>query len=235
MTSADLLWACREAASRLELVGADVVEVSAPGSSSSPVGGARSARARGRAAPWRRVDLPQRPSPRPGGFSCRWRRAPPTARPSHRRAARATSAPRRRDPRSDRLRLRRRCFGSPRGRLLELSGLEDAQLSWADPAEGGDAVPNPVLVGDERKPPPGVACLNPTEPRPSRPPRGRPGRDRGSRPAARSGSSASRRARGRRRSAPSALVVLLAAELAPQPEPEHALRQAAIASTIAAL
>jgi arginase family enzyme len=32
MTSADLLWACREAASRLELVGADVVEVSAPGS-----------------------------------------------------------------------------------------------------------------------------------------------------------------------------------------------------------
>jgi agmatinase len=35
MQSADLLWACRELASRLELVGADVVEVipTAPGSS----------------------------------------------------------------------------------------------------------------------------------------------------------------------------------------------------------
>jgi agmatinase len=35
MTSADLLWACRTVASRLELVGAEVVEVipTAPGSS----------------------------------------------------------------------------------------------------------------------------------------------------------------------------------------------------------
>ena len=32
MTSGDLLWACRELASRLELVGADVVEVLPSGS-----------------------------------------------------------------------------------------------------------------------------------------------------------------------------------------------------------
>ena len=37
MTSADLLWACREAASRLELAGADVVEVLPPAIGSADV------------------------------------------------------------------------------------------------------------------------------------------------------------------------------------------------------
>ena len=51
--------------------------------------------------------------------------------------------------------------GQPRLRCVELVGLEHLELAGADPAERGDRVPHPVLVGDDGEPLPGRPVLEP--------------------------------------------------------------------------
>src|SRR5262245_60678242 len=53
----------------------------------------------------------------------------------------------------------RRCRGYRGEGIVALSRLEDTQLTRADPAEDADAVPDPVLVRDERHSTPRRAVL----------------------------------------------------------------------------
>src|SRR5918994_2702175 len=52
-----------------------------------------------------------------------------------------------------------RRLGQPAAGLVPLEQLEQAQLAWRQPAERARAVPDPVLLGDERHPLPGRAVL----------------------------------------------------------------------------